>query len=317
MTLDGERELDGAWTRLRPPRSSRCSPWHRGVGGTANRWSRRSGPDSRSSSRRHGCTSGPLRASRDGGPSGLPGAAQRARRAVPGRGRPRGRGRVRPCRRRSAQPAPSRRRPLRWRDGPGRCRTTCTTSGRPSHASRCADAPGPPATGGPVEDAAGDPTDEQAHLAIVEQHRASGDLRAALRQLERLDQALRREPGTVASPSVERLRADLSTRSMPRSGSQSGVRLYGRKEIGDRLRARLELAAWSGWFGGRLRSAGCRQDRRSRPGAGAGGQARLADGRCSAVRGPGPTPRCSRRWRPVPTASRAAGRPRRPTPARA
>ena len=33
------------------------------------------------------------------------------------------------------------------------------------------------------------PTDEQAHLAIVEQHRASGDLRAALRQLERLDQA--------------------------------------------------------------------------------------------------------------------------------
>ena len=87
------------------------------------------------------------------------------------------------------------------------------------------------------------PTDEQAHLAIVEQHRASGDLRAALRQLERLDQALRRELGTVASPSVQRLRADLENALHAEvRPSQSGVRLYGRKEIGDRLRARLEQA---------------------------------------------------------------------------
>ena len=47
-----------------------------------------------------------------------------------------------------------------------------------------------------------DPTDELANLALMNGHVANGDLRAALRQFERLDAALRRELGVIPSPRV-------------------------------------------------------------------------------------------------------------------
>ena len=54
-----------------------------------------------------------------------------------------------------------------------------------------------------------DPTDEAAHLALIRGHVDRGDVRAALRQFERLDHALLRELGTTPSPEAERLRARL------------------------------------------------------------------------------------------------------------
>ena len=57
------------------------------------------------------------------------------------------------------------------------------------------------------------PADEQAHLAIVNALADKGDVRAALRQLERFDQALRRELGTAPSPDTERLRSSLLART--------------------------------------------------------------------------------------------------------
>ena len=80
------------------------------------------------------------------------------------------------------------RRPLRavGRGGPRR---------RPGAARR------PAAAGRAVGGAAAeDPADEQAHLALVRASAGRGDVRGALRQLERLDQALRRELGTAPEP---------------------------------------------------------------------------------------------------------------------
>ena len=70
--------------------------------------------------------------------------------------------------------------------------------------------------------------------------------RAALRQLERLDQAVRRELGTTASPAAEELRAAvlaaLSTGGRPVGTPKAGTRLVGRREAGDQIRARLDQA---------------------------------------------------------------------------
>ena len=55
------------------------------------------------------------------------------------------------------------------------------------------------------------PADEEAHLALAGAHSERGDRRAALRQLERLDQALRRELGTAPSAAAETLRRQLET----------------------------------------------------------------------------------------------------------
>ena len=44
-----------------------------------------------------------------------------------------------------------------------------------------------------------DPADESAHLALAREYAELGDARAAQRQLERMEQALRRELGTVPS----------------------------------------------------------------------------------------------------------------------
>ncbi len=59
---------------------------------------------------------------------------------------------------------------------------------------------------------ADDPTDEDAHLALMTQHFEAGDHRSALRQFERMDQALRQElglgPGRAALALRDRILAD-------------------------------------------------------------------------------------------------------------
>ncbi len=91
-----------------------------------------------------------------------------------------------------------------------------------------------------------DPTDEAAHLALIRGHLESGDVRSALRQFERLDHALLRELGTTASPEAERLRARLHTLSgrtdQPSNGHSQGVRLVGRRRIGDQVREAMTRA---------------------------------------------------------------------------
>jgi DNA-binding SARP family transcriptional activator/tetratricopeptide (TPR) repeat protein len=56
-----------------------------------------------------------------------------------------------------------------------------------------------------------DPADEEATLALVSRHLASGDNRAALRQFERLDAALRQELGMAPSRRVLAMRDELLT----------------------------------------------------------------------------------------------------------
>jgi DNA-binding SARP family transcriptional activator/tetratricopeptide (TPR) repeat protein len=89
-----------------------------------------------------------------------------------------------------------------------------------------------------------DPVDEQAHLALARAYADAGDTRAALRQLERMDQALRRELGTAPSPSAEALRRSLQESSGgaapgPTAEKQSTATLVGRRDVGDTLRERL------------------------------------------------------------------------------
>ena len=54
-----------------------------------------------------------------------------------------------------------------------------------------------------------DPADEDASLAVARQLAASGDRRGALRQLERLERALRGELGVTPGPAIAALRAEL------------------------------------------------------------------------------------------------------------
>ena len=90
------------------------------------------------------------------------------------------------------------------------------------------------------------PSDEEAHLALAREHAERGDVRAALRQLERMDQALRRELGTVPSRAARQLQSELSGAAgapAPAAGDGEATRLVGRREVGDALRDRLERAA--------------------------------------------------------------------------
>ena len=93
--------------------------------------------------------------------------------------------------------------------------------------------------------------DEQAHLAVARSHAAADDVRGALLQLERLEQALQRELGAAPSAQAVQLRRDLERRQkVPRTIPTSttatdggeAVRLFGRKDMGDRVRAVLEQA---------------------------------------------------------------------------
>jgi DNA-binding SARP family transcriptional activator len=90
-----------------------------------------------------------------------------------------------------------------------------------------------------------EPTDEGAHVALAREYADRGDARGALRQLERLEHALRRELGTSPGDDARRLRATLETPGppqVPRQGHPGGVRLVARRETGDVVRARLDRA---------------------------------------------------------------------------
>lgn len=105
---------------------------------------------------------------------------------------------------------------------------------------------------------AADPADEDAHLALARAHARKGNRRAALLQLERLEQALRRELGTTPSAAAQELRRELeapAASSAPTAGSRPAPaatvertrRLFGRRDVGDTIRARLdEVAAGRG-----------------------------------------------------------------------
>jgi len=97
-----------------------------------------------------------------------------------------------------------------------------------------------------------EPADEQAHLALARARASAGDVRGALVQLERLEQALRRELGASLPAEAVQLRAELertavghrqrSASAAPADGMPA-VRLFGRRDAGDRIRAALDQAA--------------------------------------------------------------------------
>jgi hypothetical protein len=85
-----------------------------------------------------------------------------------------------------------------------------------------------------------EPADEQAHLTLAQGYADRGDVRAARRQLERLDQVLRHELGSRPSREARALHDRLLQRT-PAVPVQGG-RLFGRRGVGDLLRSRLEQA---------------------------------------------------------------------------
>ena len=89
------------------------------------------------------------------------------------------------------------------------------------------------------------PTDEEAHLALAREHADRGDVRAALRQLERMEQALRRELGTAPSAAALQLRSRLSGTIEQPEGGRAGpeaTRLVGRRGVADAIRERMDRA---------------------------------------------------------------------------
>ncbi|KRF23805.1 AAA family ATPase [Phycicoccus sp. Soil803] len=147
---------------------------------------------------------------------------------------------------------------------------------------------------------AADPADEQAHLTLARAHADRGDVRAALRQLERLELVLRRELGTAPGVEAESLRAELmamGAESTPTGSAPTETaateprRLVGRRAVGDALRERI--AAAQGGRGGAVLISGP-------PGVGKSSVLDLADvlaqragwrtgrGTASAVEGPWP-----------------------------
>jgi DNA-binding SARP family transcriptional activator/tetratricopeptide (TPR) repeat protein len=93
-----------------------------------------------------------------------------------------------------------------------------------------------------------EPADEEAHLALATARADAGDVRGALVQLERLEQALHRELGARPGPQAVGLRTELERstatpqRAVPADSAEKppAVRLFGRRDVGDRIRAVLE-----------------------------------------------------------------------------
>ena len=74
-----------------------------------------------------------------------------------------------------------------------------------------------------------EPADEEAHLALARTRAAGGDVRGALVQLERLEQALRRELGAAPGAEAVRLRSELERSAAAARGAAIGRgRLAGR-----------------------------------------------------------------------------------------
>jgi DNA-binding SARP family transcriptional activator/tetratricopeptide (TPR) repeat protein len=96
-----------------------------------------------------------------------------------------------------------------------------------------------------------EPTDEEAHLALARGRAAGGDVRGALVQLERLEQALRGELGAAPGPEAVRLRTELERTAAaarggpvvgPASEGSAAARLFGRRDVGEQLRTILREA---------------------------------------------------------------------------
>ena len=90
-----------------------------------------------------------------------------------------------------------------------------------------------------------DPADEQAHLALVRARADRRDFRGALRQLERMEQALHRELGVVPSNEAKQLRVQLETAVRGGTTVAAPVRrpLVGRTDVSNLLRRQLDQAA--------------------------------------------------------------------------
>jgi DNA-binding SARP family transcriptional activator len=88
------------------------------------------------------------------------------------------------------------------------------------------------------------PADEQAHLELVRGLADQRDFRAALRQLERMEQALHRELGVVPSNEAKQLRSRLETAVRGASASEPQPRrpLVGRSDIRNVLRRQIDQA---------------------------------------------------------------------------
>lgn len=88
-----------------------------------------------------------------------------------------------------------------------------------------------------------DPTDEEAHLAVARRLARAGDVRGALRGLERLDRALRTELGTAPGPEVARLRASLQAAAgRQRHSDRPDGALVGRRDATAAVRRALARA---------------------------------------------------------------------------
>ena len=90
-----------------------------------------------------------------------------------------------------------------------------------------------------------DPADEEANLVRARQLADSGNRGAALRQLERLERALRRELGVSPGPAVASLRAELLASDAPESQRRPASVLFGRDAELRRI-DRLIMAASAG-----------------------------------------------------------------------
>ncbi len=90
-----------------------------------------------------------------------------------------------------------------------------------------------------------DPADEEASLARAWQLAVSGNRGAALRQLERLERALRRELGVSPGPAVASLRAELLASDAPQTQRRPASVLFGRDAELRRIE-RLIMAASAG-----------------------------------------------------------------------
>ena len=90
-----------------------------------------------------------------------------------------------------------------------------------------------------------DPADEGANLARARQLANSGNRGAALRQLERLERALRRELGVRPGPAVVSLRAELLASDAPETQRRPARMLFGRDTALRRIN-RLIVAASTG-----------------------------------------------------------------------